>query len=84
MPRMNIASDSIANRLMKCSRFDPLPNRNGSVLRRTYRPAARQAATGPPSRIAIHQTAAIVASTNGIAMSRIASSVYPPIATAIV
>ena len=72
--RINIASESVANRLMKCSMFDPLPNRNGSVLRRRYRPAARQAATGPPSRRAIHQTAAIVASTNGIGMIRIASS----------
>ena len=54
------------------------------MLRRTYSPAARQAATGPPSRSAIHQTTAIVASTKGMTMIRIDSSVYPPTATAIV
>ena len=44
------------------------------MLSKTYNPAAKHAASWPPSLPAIHQTSAIVASTNGIGMMRIASS----------
>ena len=35
IPKISNASDATENRFMKCSMFDPLPKRYGSVLSRT-------------------------------------------------